>query len=353
VELTGPYFHDGSVMTLQDVVMLYTRGGNFPAVSPHLDPNIAELKNMQSGINGNGVVNVNGSIDDMVAFLKTLTDERVRNHSAPFDHPELLVPNGDPDFIRIPARDAAGNVAVTVNLTVNPVTSPISKKSVLISGAMDAGSTVQVKLNNDPLVPADLTSATTWSAALTGLVEGVNNIAVSSVDLTGIPITVSTTVTVDTVKPALTIDPIAGPIRGDDTILSGTVEAGIKPVVSVSTGATVGAPNISGTTWSVQLSLLKVGTNNITVTATDKVGNVTTATASVFMLPDGIFNGTRTADVSDAIRALRIAVGLITPTANDMLHGDVAPLGAPDGRIDLVDVVLIMRNIVGTINLAN
>jgi hypothetical protein len=71
------------------------------------------------------------------------------------------------------------------------------------------------------------------------------------------------------------------------------------------------------------------------------------------MLPDGIFNGTRTADVSDAIRAMRIAVGLITPTANDMLHGDVAPLGAPDGRIDLVDVVLIMRNIVGTINLAN
>jgi len=32
----------------------------------------------------------------LVAFLKTLTDERVRNESAPFDHPEIFVPNGSP-----------------------------------------------------------------------------------------------------------------------------------------------------------------------------------------------------------------------------------------------------------------
>jgi len=29
-----------------------------------------------------------------VAFLKSLTDERVRSQSAPFDHPSLIVPNG-------------------------------------------------------------------------------------------------------------------------------------------------------------------------------------------------------------------------------------------------------------------
>ena len=57
-------------------------------------------------------------------------------------------------------------------------------------------------------------------------------------------------------------------------------------------------------------------------------------------------------DISDAIKALRIAVGLVTPTADDLLHGDVAPLGAPDGRIDLADALLIMRNVVGTINLS-
>jgi hypothetical protein len=30
-----------------------------------------------------------------VAFLLSLTDERVRTQQAPFDHPSLLVPNGD------------------------------------------------------------------------------------------------------------------------------------------------------------------------------------------------------------------------------------------------------------------
>ena len=31
---------------------------------------------------------------DLVAFLKSLTDERVRYERAPFDHPSLLVPDG-------------------------------------------------------------------------------------------------------------------------------------------------------------------------------------------------------------------------------------------------------------------
>ena len=33
-------------------------------------------------------------VDDLVAFLKALTDERVRWEKAPFDHPSLTIPNG-------------------------------------------------------------------------------------------------------------------------------------------------------------------------------------------------------------------------------------------------------------------
>ncbi|WP_392407275.1 hypothetical protein [Chlorogloeopsis fritschii] len=33
---------------------------------------------------------------DIVAFLKSLTDERVRFEKAPFDHPQLFIPNGHP-----------------------------------------------------------------------------------------------------------------------------------------------------------------------------------------------------------------------------------------------------------------
>jgi hypothetical protein len=33
-----------------------------------------------------------------------------------------------------------------------------------------------------------------------------------------------------------------------------------------------------------------------------------------------------------------------------MLHGDVAPLGAPDGRIDASDALLILKKAVGLVS---
>ncbi len=62
------------------------------------------------------------AIDDLVEFLKTLTDDRVRTQKAPFDHPELPVGNGhqpslvigiypDNGFL-IPAVGASGGPTV-------------------------------------------------------------------------------------------------------------------------------------------------------------------------------------------------------------------------------------------------
>jgi cytochrome c peroxidase len=102
VELTGPYFLNGGQATLAQLVDFYSRGGDFP--STDVDPSLK---------------NAGFSADDkaaVVAFLKSLTDERVRSQSAPFDHPSLIVPNGitmiDGAFteqtITIPATGAAG-----------------------------------------------------------------------------------------------------------------------------------------------------------------------------------------------------------------------------------------------------
>ena len=38
---TAPYMHDGSIVTLEDVVDFYDRGGN---PNPYLDPNIRPLR---------------------------------------------------------------------------------------------------------------------------------------------------------------------------------------------------------------------------------------------------------------------------------------------------------------------
>ncbi|WP_394754269.1 cytochrome-c peroxidase [Crenothrix sp.] len=81
VELTAPYMHNGSMLTLEQVVDFYFRGGNFN--NPH---HFATLVFPQ------GISTAERA--DLVAFLKSLTDERVRWEKAPFDHPQILIPHG-------------------------------------------------------------------------------------------------------------------------------------------------------------------------------------------------------------------------------------------------------------------
>jgi cytochrome c peroxidase len=91
VEVTGPYFHDGGQATLEQVVDFYSRGGDFPGPGP-----------APGGPGGGpgpgpGIRRLNLSPDDraaLTAFLKSLSDDRVRFEQAPFDHPELCVPIG-------------------------------------------------------------------------------------------------------------------------------------------------------------------------------------------------------------------------------------------------------------------
>ena len=85
VELSAPYFHNGGQLTLRQVVEFYNRGGDFHDQNFNdLDPDIENLKLTTK------------QKDALVAFLLGLTDERVRFHRAPFDHPQLIVPNGHP-----------------------------------------------------------------------------------------------------------------------------------------------------------------------------------------------------------------------------------------------------------------
>ncbi|WP_016873331.1 cytochrome-c peroxidase [Chlorogloeopsis fritschii PCC 9212] len=77
VELTAPYFHNGGQLTLEQVIDFYNRGGDFGQNLPPLNLTTEEKQ-------------------ALVAFLKGLTDERVRFQRAPFDHPQLFVPNGHP-----------------------------------------------------------------------------------------------------------------------------------------------------------------------------------------------------------------------------------------------------------------
>ena len=147
VELTGPYFHTGSYLTLRQVVDFYMRGGDFPiTTAANRDPHIVAVDFQTFGfgtsnlINDPDYTNVNsgvlqGSFGDglpdtvflynampdsthpitperqfapdpetsraialedaknsIVKFLIALTDPRVKFEKAPFDRPQIFVP---------------------------------------------------------------------------------------------------------------------------------------------------------------------------------------------------------------------------------------------------------------------
>jgi len=141
VELTGPYFHTGSYLTLRQVVDFYMRGGDFPITNAeNRDPHIVELDEQAFafgrttgadlltpvnhvfstdppftlvGTFADGLPDTVYLYDEMpdtdhpispeyatpedakvalVKFLLSLTDPRVKYERAPFDHPQLFVP---------------------------------------------------------------------------------------------------------------------------------------------------------------------------------------------------------------------------------------------------------------------
>jgi cytochrome c peroxidase len=140
VELTGPYFHNGGQSTLEQVVQFYNRGGDRKdlfqkdpecggallidgkiAVDPatglidssgyllsdsgqgqpsNIAADMAGTKELldttcNQGQSPHETLNLSSTdVEDLVAFMKTLTDERVRWEQAPFDHPSLIIPNG-------------------------------------------------------------------------------------------------------------------------------------------------------------------------------------------------------------------------------------------------------------------
>jgi cytochrome c peroxidase len=93
VALTPPYMHNGGFASLEQVIAFYNRGGNrqnagcgdttgFGTNCSNLDVEITNRSFNQQ------------DVSDLVAFLKSLTDNRVACHAGPFDHPALPLSNG-------------------------------------------------------------------------------------------------------------------------------------------------------------------------------------------------------------------------------------------------------------------
>ncbi|MHB8473424.1 MAG: hypothetical protein ACYDC8_11405 [Gammaproteobacteria bacterium] len=103
----------------------------------------------------------------------------------------------------------------------------------------------------------------------------------------------------------------------------------------------------TATATTINLPLLTAGTYTIRVIP----DYAATATLRLTLVSpqDGDLNADGIVNVADVALAERMALGLVTPTANQLLHGDVAPVGG-NGVIDIADVARIRRKALGLEN---
>lgn len=97
VGLTAPYFHNGGYATLEQVVDFYARGRGDAGVAPAGTLPALLDTTPENDVSGQpSTVGANNKAA-LVAFLRTgLTDPRVQHERAPFDHPQIFIPNGHP-----------------------------------------------------------------------------------------------------------------------------------------------------------------------------------------------------------------------------------------------------------------
>jgi cytochrome c peroxidase len=126
IEMNGPYFHHGGELTLKQTVEFYARHGDFADVNePNIDVGLAMVQNIGDA-----------DADLMVKFLISLTDERVRLEMAPFDHPQITLPNGH--IAGTSVHQALGNGYMQENYMTLPAVGAAGR-STLPAGPYPAG----------------------------------------------------------------------------------------------------------------------------------------------------------------------------------------------------------------------
>jgi cytochrome c peroxidase len=137
VELTGPFFHNGGQATLEQVIDFYNRGGDGAGTDVSNTTGFgANLTNRAPAILPLNLSDIDKAA--LVAFLKALTDDRVRYEKAPFDHPSLSVPNGHPFDQNSVLRNGTTPYAMD-SIMMIPAVGAAGRGSLGAIGAFDAG----------------------------------------------------------------------------------------------------------------------------------------------------------------------------------------------------------------------
>jgi cytochrome c peroxidase len=297
IALTGPYFHNGSAATLEEVVEFYNRGGNATG-TPTADSSGFGVNpsNLHTDIRPLGLAEFEKTA--LVAFMKlALTDDRVLYERAPFDHPSLPLVHGQdgpqPDLLLIPAVGGAGRTqplptfeeilntgdvgyspAPTISLTAPA--GPVAAPATVLLTATTTGAVAQVEFyNGTTLLGTDTTAP--YSHNWANVPAGSYSVTARAVAPGGYSVVTSpVTVTVGA-APAVTLTAPVAPLAAPATVNLSATATGSVTQVEFLNGSTVLSTD---TTAPYTFTWANVPAGSYTITARATATNGLTATSA-------------------------------------------------------------------------
>ena len=235
------------------------------------------------------------------------------------------------DKVSVTATDAAGNKSGATDATVAkaddkeaptaPVVNPVKAGDTAVTGAAEAGSTVEVTLPDGTKVSAKADKDGNYSVPVSGLKEG-DKVSVTATDAAGNK-SGATEATVAKADDKTAPDaPKVNEVKAGDTAVTGTAEAGSTVEVTLPNGTKATATAGEDGTFSVPVSGLKEG-DKVSVTATDAAGNKSGATDATVAKADD-----KEAPTAPVVNPVKAGDTAVTGTAE---AGSTVEVILPDG----------------------
>lgn len=232
--------------------------------------------------------------------------------------------------------------------------------SLAITGSAGQAGGIEIRNMTTNVVQQGALSGTDFSGSIQ-LAGGSNTIEVSVINADGIKSsTVKRTVLYDPALPALAITQPAQDARlqATGTTVRGSVADAAATGVMVTFNGKTYTPVITSGLFEQAITIPAVGSFPVLVTATDVAGNpLASVTRNIIYTPlpgDTDGDGTTT-KLEEVLKAFQYASGVANLTETEKAIFDCAPLGAdgkssPNGVVDTMDVILMLRRVVGLAN---
>ncbi|GFE60790.1 toxin TcdB middle/N-terminal domain-containing protein [Geobacter sp. AOG2] len=316
----------------------------------------------------NAIMNISGSVSDENGIKELTINGSTVNIAEDGTFSQALPLKLGDNAITVVASDLVGNqstdtrniilnrtvpgIVITVPADNSRANSPVAyvagtlAKDVVANLTVNGGSSQSVSITDNNF------------SATVNLVPGIDTIELTATDLNGKQTKAKRTVTHDNQTPTLAVtDPGQDIVTSLNSVtIRGAVSDALTAItISISNDSEIFTPAIANGIFEQVLTFKDEKTYQITVKATDEAGNSSAVMRNIIYRKLGDSDGSGDIGITDALKALKFVVGVEQPSDLEKARCDVAPLGLdgkpnPDGVIDVGDVVLILRKIVGLVN---